>query len=49
MYENLNPLEEYVKNIKRNTNFLNSLLSPKISIPLFAVCIMIIGVIAIVR
>ena len=46
MYVNINPLEEYVKIIKQNTNFLNRLLTPKISIPLFTIFITIIGVIA---
>jgi len=49
MYQNINPLEEYVNIIKGNTNFLNHLLSPRVSIPLIAICIMVIGVVAIVR
>ena len=43
----INPLEEYVNRIKQNTNFLNRILTPKISIPLFAVFFTIIGVIVI--
>jgi hypothetical protein len=46
MYENINPVEEYVKIIKQNADFLNRLLTPKISIPFFAIFVTIIGVIA---
>jgi len=46
MYTNIYPLEEYVKVIKQNTNFLNRLLTPKISVPLFTIFMTIIGVIA---
>jgi len=49
MYQNLNPLDEYVNNIKGNINFLRNLLSPKVSLPLFAVCLMVIGLISIAR
>jgi hypothetical protein len=48
MYQNINPLDEYVNKIRGNTNFLNRLLSPRVSIPLIAI-IMVIGVIAIAR
>jgi len=43
----INPLEEYVNIIKQNTQFLNRLLTPRISIPLFAIFLTIVGVIAI--
>jgi len=43
---NINPLEEYVNIIKQNTNFLYRLLTPRIGIPVFAIFITIIGVIA---
>jgi|GEM_PF-5915649 len=46
MYMNINPLDEYIKVIKQNTNFLNRILTPKISIPLFAIFLTIVGVIA---
>jgi len=49
MYQNINPLEEYVNIIKRNTNFLNRLLSPKVSISLIAICLMVIGLIVIIK
>ncbi len=49
MYQNINPLEEYVNTIKSNANFLNRLLSPRVSIPLIAIFVMIIGVIVIAR
>jgi hypothetical protein len=42
----INPLEEYINSIKRNTNFLHRLLTPKISIPLLAIFITVISVIA---
>jgi len=51
MYQNLDLLDEYVNNIRGNTNFLCILLSPKVSLPLFAICLMliVIGVISIAR
>lgn len=41
----INPLDDYVKIIKRNANFLNRLLTPKISVPLITLLLAIIGVI----
>lgn len=49
MYQNINPLEDYINTIKRNTNFLNRLLSPKISISLIAIFVMVIGLIVVIR
>ena len=49
MYQNLNPLDELVDNIKGNTNYIRNLLSPKVSLPLIALCLMVIGVISIAR
>jgi len=46
---NLNPLDEYVKTIKRNTNFLKRLISPRISIPLFMICLMVVSIIVLTR
>jgi hypothetical protein len=40
-----NPLDDYVKSILQNANFLSRLLTPKISVPLIALLLMIIGVI----
>jgi hypothetical protein len=49
MYDNLNPLDELVNKIKGNTNFLNRLFSPRVSIPLIAISLMVLGVIIISR
>jgi hypothetical protein len=49
MYVKISPLDEYVQTIKSNTDFLNRLLSPRIGISLFAIFVMVIGVIAITR
>jgi len=49
MDHNYNPIEKYVNTIKGNINFLTRLFSPKVSIPIIAVCIMVIGLIAFIR
>lgn len=46
MYEYTNPLEEYVKIIKQNADFLNRILTPRISLPIIAIFVTVIGFIA---
>jgi hypothetical protein len=49
MYKNYSPIEEYVNTIKGNINFLSRLFSPKVSIPIIFVFIMVIGLIAFIK
>jgi len=49
MYNNMNPLDDYVKSVKNNAAFLKRLLSPKVGIPVLAFFLTIIGMLALVK
>lgn len=49
MYESMNPLDEYIKTIKQNSEFIRKLLSPQVSVSLLLVSLAVLGVLVIAR
>lgn len=49
MYTNMNPLDEYVKSVKSNAAFIKRLISPQIGLPMLAIFLTIIGVLALAK